>query len=81
MKIRKTLTEFGPKITFRGKYCKGIFYSDGGSGELQASIRPYCINGDYFDDSGTHQMRVNDIKRLAEFYTNVYKELEKLDKI
>lgn len=66
-------------IKFRGKFCQGEIYSDG-SGYLHAKARKYVKNGYYFEESGSHKDRVNDIKKLADFYTKTYEELLKLTK-
>lgn len=92
MKITKH-KKYGYTYTkFKGKYIKGIVYDaipddpddEGGSGVLEVGhpkgSKFYVRNGSYCEESGTHKMRVEDIKILAEIYTEAYKELMELEK-
>jgi hypothetical protein len=65
---------------FKGRYVRGICYDEDGSGELEVhSPKGYVRCGNYYEDSATHKDRVEDIKRLAEIYTNAYRELMELE--
>lgn len=70
-------------INFNGKFVQGCVNKEDGSGFLEVKGPYICRGSEYFEDSGHHNSRVQDIKKMARRFTNCYKELKKLklDKI
>ena len=79
MKLTKKKTNFGEKLSFKGKLINGAIHADG-SGYLEVYSGKFIPCGNYVCEHGTHKMHVRDIEKLAKLYTTALKELKELDK-